>query len=149
MTSISTINEFLNQKSIAVAGVSATKHKFGNAVYKQLKKVGFKVFPINPNMEIYNDEKCYSNIASLPDEVSAIVINTKPETTIEILKDVVERGIKHVWMQQGAESDEAIKYAAENNLKFIQKECVMMYASPKGIHGFHAFLNKLFGKYPK
>lgn len=149
MTSISTIHEFLEQKNIAVAGVSLTKHKFGNAVYKQLRKHNYNVFPVNPKLETYDEIKCYNDINSLPDEVSAVVINTKSDTAVEILKEIVEKGINYVWMQQGVESDEAIEFAIANNLKFVQKECIMMYANPKGIHGFHAFLNKLFGKYPK
>lgn len=149
MTSIKTIHEFLEQKNIAVAGVSLTKHKFGNAIYKQLKKHSYNVFPVNPKLETYDDKKCYNDIKSLPEEVSAVVINTKSDTTLEILKEVVEKGIKYVWMQQGAESDEASEFAQKNNLKFVQNECIMMFAHPKGLHGFHAFLNKLFGKYPK
>jgi len=149
MTSISTINEFLEQKNIAVAGVSSTKQKFGNTIYKELKKQNFNVFPVNPKMETYDDKKCYNNIKSLPDEVSAVVINTKPEITVKILKDIYDKGIKYVWMQQGSQNDEAIEYAKQNKLKNVQKECIMMFANQKGIHAFHAFLKKLFGKYPK
>ena len=79
MSTLQSINEFMTQKNIAVAGVSRKKQKFGNAIYKELKKKGYKLYPLNPNMETYDDEKCYPDIASLPDEVTAIVLNTKPE----------------------------------------------------------------------
>ncbi|MEZ5195637.1 MAG: hypothetical protein R2764_04350 [Bacteroidales bacterium] len=38
MTTLQSINAFTAQKNIAVAGVSRKKQKFGNAIYKELKK---------------------------------------------------------------------------------------------------------------
>ena len=42
MNDLKAIKEFLDQKNIAVAGVSRTKHKFGNAIFKELlKNIGY------------------------------------------------------------------------------------------------------------
>jgi len=37
-------------------------------------------------------------------------------------------GIKNVWMQQGAESDEAIQYCQEHGLNEVHGECIMSVA---------------------
>ena len=71
MKTSESINMFLNQPHIAVVGVSRNKNKFGNAVYHILKKKGIKVFPVNPHLTHFEGEKCYSNIETLPADVTA------------------------------------------------------------------------------
>ncbi|MCD4745740.1 MAG: CoA-binding protein [Bacteroidales bacterium] len=149
MTTLKSINDFFLQKNIAIAGVSRKKHKFGNTIYKELKKKGFKVFPVNPNMEEYKGEKCYNDIASLPDNVTGLVINTKPDITEQIIKKAINKNIMHIWLQQGAESKEAISIASKSNINCIYKECILMFAEPVvSIHRVHRWFNKVFGKYP-
>jgi len=38
---------FLSQKNITMIGVSYNPEKFGNTIYRSLKKKGYNVFPIN------------------------------------------------------------------------------------------------------
>ena len=58
-------------------------------------------------------------------------------------------GIRRVWMQQGAQSDAAIRYCQEHNINEVHGECIMMFAQPvKSFHGFHRGVWKLFGKLP-
>ena len=54
-----------------------------------------------------------------------------------------------MWITQGAENDKAIALAEENGIKIIYKKCILMFAKPSGIHKFHGFVTKVFGKYPK
>ncbi len=51
MTSKESVDKFLRCKNLAVVGVSRKSGKFGNVIYKELKKKGFNVFGVNPNME--------------------------------------------------------------------------------------------------
>lgn len=144
------INDFLSQKNIAVAGVSRKKQKFGNAIYKELDKKGYTLYPINPNMEEYNGVKCYSDINSLPEDISGIVLNTKPEITKKLVEQAENKGIKHIWLQQGSADKETINLAEKSDSNIISKQCVIMFAgSAKGIHGFHKWINKSFGLLPK
>ena len=66
-----------------------------------------------------------------------------------VVKEANEIGVKNVWMQQGSESDEAIKYCKENGINEIHKECILMFADPvNSIHGFHRWIWKVIGKLP-
>lgn len=150
MTTLQSIEAFTAQKNIAVAGVSRKKQKFGNAIYKEMAKKGYNVYPVNPNLKEYDGKKCYKDIASLPEEVTAIIINTKTETTKELVAEAKGKGIKHLWLQQGAADKETLNNLPDNGTNFITKECIMMFAGEvKGIHGFHKWLKKSFGSYPK
>ena len=150
MTEKQRIDRIISSRHIAVAGVSRNPKKFGNIVYDHLKKNGYHVYALNPNMQSINGDVCYPDIASLPQEVQSVVMVTKPEVTLKLLKEAAAKGIYDIWMQQGAESPEAMVVVKELNLSAVDKRCIMMFVEPvKSVHSFHRFLMKLFGKYPK
>ncbi len=60
------INQFLASKEIAVAGVSRNEKKFGRIVFEELKKKGYNVVPVNPNIDQVDETKCYSSVDDLP-----------------------------------------------------------------------------------
>lgn len=144
------LDDFMAQKHIAVAGVSRKKQKFGNMIFAELKKKGYRVYPVNPNIEEYEGERCYPDLHSLPGDVSAVVINTSPQSTRSLLEQAESAGIGHIWLQQGSADQETIDLAGKSNANVISKQCIMMFAEPvTGIHAFHGWLLKVFGKYPK
>jgi len=149
MTSKKSIETFFKQKNIAIAGVSEKKQKFGNTIYKELSKKGFNLYPVHPRMESYDDKKCYHSLAELPEDVTALVINTKKDSTVKLLEEAKSKGIKNIWMQQGCADKTTIKGIDTNKSNIITGKCILMFADPvKGIHGFHRWLVKTFGSLP-
>jgi len=70
--------------------------------------------------------------------------------TLKLVGEAAARGIRYIWMQQGAESAEAVALAKENDVIAITGKCIMMFAEPvKSVHRFHRSLSKLFRTYPK
>lgn len=150
MTKKVDVDEFLNQEKLAVVGVSRKKSKFGNAIFRELKKKGFDVYPINAHADTIEGEKCYPDLKSLPETVGGAVIVVPPAQTEQVVKDAKDAGIPRVWMQQGAQSDAAIAFCKENNISVVAKECILMFVEPvESIHKFHRWLWKIFGKLPK
>jgi predicted CoA-binding protein len=121
------INKFLNKKNVfAVVGVSKESEKYGNKVFFDLKRAGYTVYPINPNATEISDNKCYpslKNLPSLPDVVDIVVPPKITEMTVKECKDL---GIDKVWMQPGSESDKAIRFCRQNNIKVLYGVCVML-----------------------
>ena len=150
MTSLRTIQEFLSDKEIAIAGVSRNTKKFGRGVYDHLIERGYKIYPVNPNADTIENAVCYPDVTSLPDKAKKLLIVTKKDQTFPLVNQALEKGIKQIWIQQMSETKEAIELVQEHNIDLITKECILMFAEPvKGIHKFHRFFNKLFGRYPK
>lgn len=144
------VDEFLKQEKLAVLGVSRKKMKFGSMVFRELKKRKYQVFPVNPNTPELEGETCYKDLQSLPEKVGGAVIVLKPAQTEKVVKDVVEAGITRVWMQQGSQSETAVKYCKENNVTVISNECILMFADPVvTFHKFHRWLWKVFKKLPR
>ena len=142
------IDRFMACKKFALAGVSRNKHKFGNTIYKELKNKNFDIVPVSPNMESFEGEKCYRSIGDLPSDVEALIIVTKPEISLSLLKEAANKGIINIFLQQGAHNKEIIEYAASNGVNLICKHCILMFANPSGIHKFHERISKFFGFYP-
>jgi uncharacterized protein len=142
------IDNFLNSGRIAVAGVSRSNKKFGNIVYTELKKKGYNVVPVNPDLPEVSGEKCYASVNDIPGDLDAVVTVIPPAGTVNLLKDIKRRDIKIVWMQSGSESEAAIDVCKSNGIDAISGECILMFTQPEGIHKFHRFINKIFKKLP-
>jgi uncharacterized protein len=142
------IDQFLACKRFAIAGVSRGKHKFGNAVFREMKKKNFDVLPVNPNMDTFDGEKCYASVSELPIDVEALIVITKPATSLSVVQEAIEKGIKNIFIQQGAYNQEVSELAKHNGVNLICNKCILMFANPTGIHKFHERLAKLFRVYP-
>ena len=49
------IQDFLSLKTLAIIGVSRNPRKFGNAIYSELKTKNYIVYPVNPNLDKYEN----------------------------------------------------------------------------------------------
>ena len=149
MSDISKIRQFTSQQHIAVAGVSRNSGKFGSNAFRELKQKGYILYPVSPFLEEFEGIKCFKDIASLPEEVTALLISTKPDQTKILLADARAKGIRNIWMQQGSADKETITETANSDDNIITGECIPMFAEPA--HFFHradAFMKKVFGSYP-
>jgi len=149
MTTLKQINEFLDSQPIALVGVSRNPKKFGYTVFKELKEKGMKLIPVNPHAEEIMGEKTYPNVKMLPPEVQSIIVFTKKDKTASVIRDAKEKGIKQIWIQQMADSKEALQELKDSGIKFITGECILMHYKPNSIHKFHGGLKKFFGRFPK
>ena len=149
MTSKAVVEEFLEKKDIAVVGVSRKGSKFGNLIYKELKKKGYNTFGVNPNLDTIDGDKCYNNLKELEGKVQSVVNVVSPSQTKNVVVEANSIGVKNIWMQQGSESPEAIEYCRENGINEVHKECILMFAEPvKSFHSFHRWIWKILGKLP-
>jgi len=149
MKTLSQINEFLDAQPIAVAGVSRNPKKFGYTAFKELKDKGMKVIPVNPSAEEILGEKSYPSVKSLPSEVKGLIILTRKDQTAALVREAKEKGIKQIWIQQMADSKEALAELAESDINYITGECILMHYKANGIHKFHRAINRFFGKFPR
>ncbi len=144
------ITQFYKQGPIAIIGVSRQKKKFGYMAYTELRNKGISVIPVNPQATEIDGEKCYNSIGSLPDDVKNAVVITKKTTTLDVVKQLLEKGITNIWIQQGSDTREALDMARQQNANLIHGKCIIMFSEPlAGFHKFHRSLVKLFGGMPK
>ena len=120
------IKEFLLQKSFAVVGSFRDESKYAYKILKDLKNKGYEVYPVNPKIKEVEGLKCYPTVMDIPVIVDVVDIVTPPQVTEQIVRECLRKGISRVWMQPGAESDTAIKFCQNNNIKVIYNACIML-----------------------
>jgi predicted CoA-binding protein len=113
------IQAFLASGSFAVVGASTDRSKYGNKVLRCYQQHGRKVFPVNPKAPEVEGLRAYPSLGSLPEPVAAISVITPPAATEQVVRDAHAAGVKHVWMQPGAESAEAIRTAESLGMSVI------------------------------
>jgi predicted CoA-binding protein len=149
MTPLRQIEDFIASEPIAMVGVSRDPKKFGQAAFKELLEKGLKLIPVNPSAAEILGVKAYPNVNALPPEVRGIIIMTKKDQTLGVVKDARAKGIKNIWIQQMADSKDALKELEGTDINYITGECILMHYKPHGFHKFHRGLNRLFGRFPK
>ena len=150
MTTRAAVDDFLARRKLAVVGVSRDEKKFGHRVYRELKAKGYRLFPVNPNAQAIGGERCYPSLRALPEPVDGVLIVVPPAETERVVRDAAEVGIRRVWMQQGAESEAAIRFCEEHGISAVYGECVLMFAEPTAFyHRMHRWVWGLLGRLPR
>ena len=144
------IDEFLAQKTLAIVGVSRGGKKFGNMVLRDLTTIGYRLMPIHPEAAEVGGVKAFPSFAALPEPVGGVIVVVPPAQAAAVVQEAAAHGIRRVWLQQGAESPEAIELGRQLGLSVVAGECIMMFAAPVGFpHGMHRWLWKVLGKLPR
>jgi predicted CoA-binding protein len=156
MTFETKVEDFLAQKRLAVAGVSRDNrhHPAGNLIYRRLKKTGHHVFPVNPNLQTFEGDRCYPNLQSIPGGVDGVVIITRPDTTEQIVHDCSNAGVRRVWMHQSivkgsSVSPQAVEYCRQHDISVIAGACPMMFGPDADFgHRCMRWMQRLTGGLP-
>lgn len=130
---MSNIESFLAGKVYAVAGASADRDKYGNKVFLALTKSGRETYPLNPRVDQIEGHAAYASIADLPSVPESVSIITPPKITREIVAQAISAGVKNVWMQPGAEDDEASESARKAGINVIDDgSCILVLLARSG-----------------
>ena len=95
------IREMLDKKVWAVVGATQNPQKYGNKIYKKLKKFGYEVYPVNPVYQEIEGDKCYPSLEALPKKVDCVNVVVPPEKSEKTLQHVIDLGIENIWFQPG------------------------------------------------
>ncbi len=147
----SRIDDFLAQRSLALVGVSRDgKTGFGNAVRKELAEKGYALHVVHPEADRVGDAPCAHSLAEVAGEVGGVVLVTPPAQTVKLVDEAASLGIRRVWIQQGAESPEAIARCEANGIEAVHGECILMFAEPTAwFHRAHRWAREVGGGLPE
>jgi len=113
------IKEFMVQKRFAIVGATANPEKYGNQIFKNLRARDYEVYPVNPRLKELEGVRCYASLDDIPVKVDVVDFVVPPEVTEATLQECKRLGLNRIWLQPGSESEAAIGYCHENNLKVV------------------------------
>jgi uncharacterized protein len=148
------IQDFLDQKRLAIVGVSHQPKDFSRALFRQLREQGYDAVPVNPQAREIDGQPCFGRLQEVQPPVETVLLMTSPAITDAVVRDCAEAGVKRVWMYRaggrGAVTADAVRFCEANGISVIPGECPLMFL-PGGawFHRFHGLIKKIAGSYPR
>ena len=119
MTIQQQIETFLASPAFGVVGASTNPEKFGNKVLRCYLQNGRKVVPVNPGEPEIEGIPCAATISELPPDVLSISMITPPTVTAKLVPMAIEKGIRNIWIQPGAEHPDAVALCRQQGINII------------------------------
>lgn len=120
------IRDFLGGKTIALVGATDKKEKWGYKIWKHLRSKGYEVLPVNPTVGAIDGETTFPTLRDLPKTPHGVNIVIPPSAAEQAVRLAAELGLGRVWMQPGAESDDAIEFCDGAGLSCIHHKCILV-----------------------
>jgi len=111
-------------KTIAVFGVSQDPSKYGYKIFSALLKKGFRVYGINPKGGVVDGQTVYARLADVPAAADVAVMVIPPAALIPAVQQCADAGVKEIWFQPGAQSDDAYDLAVTAGMEAVNS-CFM------------------------
>ena len=139
--------QFWQNESFAFVGDSEARG-FPTLSYKELRDQGRRVYPVDPSRDEIEGDVAYRDLASLPEPVTAAVLEVPPESTRDWVERAADAGVKQAWIHMGRETPEALELARERGVDALTGTCAVMYVIPRfTFHSLHKWINQLSGRY--
>lgn len=152
--SLETVEDFLAQKRIAMAGISRDAASFSVKLFEELCRRGYDVVPVNPNTAEVQGRRCFARVQDIQPPVDAALLMTSPEATETVVNDCAEAGIRRVWMYRaggtGSVSPKAVAFCRQQGIRVVPGQCPFMFLPDAAtFHRFHGLIRKITGRYPR
>ncbi len=112
--------------TVAVVGATDNPTKYGFVIYRDLKRKGYTVFPVNPNRAQVDGEPAYPSLADLPQSPTIVNIVVPPAVASRVIHEAKELGLMNVWLQPGADNPDNLRYLQENGFNYLANACIMI-----------------------
>jgi uncharacterized protein len=145
---------FLAHRRLAVAGVARDGANPANLIYRRLRTDGYHVFPVNPNAEQVEGDRCYGSVSRIPGGVEGVVIATPPAAAMDVVADCVAARVPRIWIHRsfgaGSVSAEAVELCRKEGIPVIAGGCPMMFLEPVDLgHRCMRWILGVAGKLPE
>lgn len=114
------------EATIAVVGATDNAQKYGNVIYKDLKRKGYRVYPVNPSRDTVDGDTAYATVADLPVAPDIIDLVVPAEVGVKVVRQALDVGYDRIWVQPGAESPELLRLLQESDAEYIADACIMV-----------------------
>ena len=105
--------------SVAIVGASSNRSKYGNRAVRAYLRQAWTVHPVNPHEPTIEGLATFARIADIPGPVDRASFYVPAEIGRTLLADVKAKGIRELFINPGAESDELLAEAEKLGLEPI------------------------------
>ena len=114
----------LDAKTIAVVGLSDKSDRSSYMVAAALQQKGYRIIPVNPQIQEVLGEKAYASLSDIPEKVDIVDVFRRSEHVVPVAEETAAIQAKVFWLQQGIYNEEAAEICAEHGIKVIMDRCI-------------------------
>jgi uncharacterized protein len=121
-----TIRTILTEtRTWAVVGCSPDPHRDSHRIARLLQERGFRVIPVNPNVDQVLGERCYPSLETIPasEPVEVVDIFRRADHAGAHVDEAIAAGVRAVWMQLGVIDEAAAERARAAGLLVVMDRC--------------------------
>jgi len=115
-----------NVNVIAVVGLSANPARAGYYVPAYLQAQGYRIIPVNPNLQEALGERAYPSLTAVPEPIDLVLIFQRSEKVPPFVDEAVAVGATAVWLQTGIVHEAAAAKARQAGLDVVMDACMMV-----------------------
>lgn len=104
---------------VAIIGASNNRDKYGNKALRSYMSQGHEVFPVNPTEPTVEGQAAFAKVTDIPGEIDRALLYVPAKVGVTVLDDCAAKGVKEVWVNPGAESDELFARAKTLGLNTV------------------------------
>ena len=112
-------------RTIAVVGLSPDPRRPSHGVARYLQRAGYRIIPVNPNIDEVLGERAYPSLRALPDPVDVVDIFRRSVFVGPIVDDAIAIRAPAVWLQDGVIDQLAAERARAAGLDVVMDDCMM------------------------
>jgi uncharacterized protein len=109
----------------AVVGCSPDPGRDSHRIARLLHSRGFRVIPVNPNVDHVLGERCYPSVTDIPasEQVEVVDIFRRADKAGAHVDEAIATGARAVWMQLGVIDEAAAQRALGAGLAVVMNRC--------------------------
>jgi predicted CoA-binding protein len=112
-------------KTIAVVGLSSNPLRPSHGVSAYMQSHGYRIIPVNPNLEECLGEKAYPSLPKVPDKIDIVNIFRRSEFVEEIVEQAIQLKVPAVWMQEEVIHEKAAEKARRAGIFVVMDRCIL------------------------
>ena len=120
---------FKRSKTIAVVGLSTNPLRPSHGVTAYMQSHGYRIIPVNPNIDECLGEKAYASLLELskqvPEKIDIVNIFRRPEYVEQIVDQAIQLKVPVIWMQESVIHEKAAEKARKAGIFVIMDRCIL------------------------
>jgi predicted CoA-binding protein len=120
------IYELLSRaKTIAVVGLSDSPMRASHGVSAYMQSQGYKIIPVNPQIEEALGEKSYATLLDVPGKIDLVDVFRRPEFVDEIVDQAIQLKVPAIWLQEDVINERAAEKARQKGIFVVMDRCIL------------------------
>jgi predicted CoA-binding protein len=113
-------------RTLAVVGLSDNPFKASHSVSVYMQQHGYRILPVNPAIASVLGETSYPALRDLPSKPDVVNVFRLPQHLPAIVDQMIELGLKNLWVQLGIRNAEAAARAEQAGIRVVMDRCILI-----------------------